>query len=43
MVAPPDAAAADPVGEACLLADGGLTREQWAGHVPGLPYRDSGD
>jgi hypothetical protein len=35
------AAEADPVREACRIAGGGLTAEQWASHVPGLPYRQT--
>jgi hypothetical protein len=35
----PAAAEADPVREACRIAGGGLTAEQWASYVPGLSYR----
>jgi hypothetical protein len=37
----PTAAEADPVREACRIAGGGLTVEQWASYVPGLPYRQT--
>jgi WD40 repeat protein len=31
--------AADPVGEACRIAGGGFTRDQWREFVPGLPFQ----
>ena len=40
-LAPAAAAASDPVGEACRIAGGGLTPEQWANSVPDFPYQRS--
>jgi hypothetical protein len=40
-VAPAAAIAADAVGEACRMAGGGLTPQQWAGYVPGLAYQQT--
>ncbi|MFI6207466.1 AAA family ATPase [Streptomyces sp. NPDC051041] len=35
------AISADPVGTACEIAGGGLTREEWDEYVPGQPYEAS--